>query len=134
LILVDTNIWSELSKRRPEPRVIAWLGQNEPQLHLSVFVIAELRRGCEMPKAKPLRHMFEAGLEQLEAGYADRIESFDAKDAHIYGRLAAMRALGAKVIDVQLAAQALARDATLATRNVKDFAWTGVRVVNPWNG
>jgi predicted nucleic acid-binding protein len=78
--------------------------------------------------------MFEAGLEQLEACYAERIERYEAKDAHIYGRLAAMRALGAKVIDVQLAAQALARDATLATRNVKDFAWTGVRVVNPWNG
>lgn len=134
MILVDTNVWSELSKRQPERRVISWLASNEAQLHLSVFVIAELRRGCEMPKAKPFRKLFEAGLADLEAAYSTRIVPFDAPAAHIFGHLAAQRVLGSKIIDVQIAAQALARDCALATRNVKDFAWTGVKLVDPWEG
>jgi toxin FitB len=132
LILVDTNVWSELTKRLGEPRVIAWLADNEAHLHLSVLVIAELRRGCELPKARSIRPLFEAGLKRLESHYADRIESFDAQDAHVFGQLAAQRTLGSKIIDVQIAAQALARDCVLATRNAKDFAWTGVKLVNPW--
>jgi toxin FitB len=48
--------------------------------------------------------------------------------------MAAQRTLGSKIIDVQIAAQALARDCVLATRNAKDFAWTGVKLVNPWEG
>lgn len=132
MILVDTNVWSELSKRQPEPRVIAWLARNDARLHLSVLVIAELRRGCEMPKAKPFRHMFEAGLADLEAEYSARTECFDVQDAHIFGKLAASRTLGGKTLDVQIAAQAIARNCPLATRNVKDFAWTGVRLINPW--
>ncbi len=132
MILVDTNVWSELTKRQPEPRVIAWLARNEAQLHLSVLVIAELRRGCEMPKARPYRRMFEAGLAELVAAYAGRTESFEVVDAHIFGKLAANRTLGSKTLDVQIAAQSIARNMTLATRNVQDFAWTGVKVVNPW--
>jgi toxin FitB len=132
LILVDTNVWSELTKRLPEPRVIAWLADNEAQLHLSVLVIAELRRGCEMPKAKPYQQIFVTGLADLEADYAKRTESFDVQDAHVFGRLAAKRTLGSKTLDVQLAAQAIARDCPLATRNVHDFAWTGAKLVNPW--
>ena len=134
MILVDTNVWSELTKRRPEPCVIAWLAENEARLHLSVLVIAELRRGCEMPKAKPYRQIFETGLAYLETDYAARTESFDVQDAHIFGKLAANRTLGSKTLDAQIAAQAIARNMTLATRNVQDFAWTGVRLVNPWEG
>lgn len=132
MILVDTNVWSELSKRRGEPRVIDWLVQNEAELLLSVLVIAELRAGYENPKARSIRPMLEIWLQGLELEFEDRIAPFDARDAHVYGQLAAMRTIGAKVIDVQLAAQAIARNCTLATRNVDDFAWTGVKLVNPW--
>lgn len=134
MILVDTNVWSELSKRRAEPRVIEWLKQNEPELALSVLAIAELRSGYENPKARSIRPMLELWLRGLELEFADRIEPFDARDAHVYGQLAAMRTIGAKVIDVQFAAQAIARNYALATRNIQDFAWTGVKLVNPWEG
>jgi toxin FitB len=134
LILVDTNVWSETTKRRGELRVIEWLAQHEADLRLSVLVIAEVRKGYESPRGKLLRPMLERWLKGLELLYSDRIEQFDARDAHVYGQLAASRTVGSKVIDVQLAAQAIARDIPLATRNVADFAWTGARLVNPWEG
>jgi toxin FitB len=134
LILLDTNVWSELTKRQRDPHVVAWLAQNEERLHLSVLVIAEIRRGLELPRGRSFRPKLEAWLGDLEEEYAPRIVNFEAKDAHIFGHLAAQRTLGSKIVDVQLAAQAIARDCPLATRNVQDFAWTGVKLVNPWEG
>jgi toxin FitB len=78
--------------------------------------------------------MLERWLASLEQRFADRIVPFDAGDAHVFGQLAAQRTLGRTYLDAQLAAQAIARDCVLATRNVKDIAWTGARLVNPWEG
>jgi toxin FitB len=132
VILVDTNVWSELSKRNGDRRVIEWLGRNEPQLHLSVLVIAEIRAGYENPRAQAIRSMLERWLASLEMAFVERTENFDTRDAHVYGQIAARRTIGSKVVDIQLAAQAIARNGTLATRNVRDVAWTGARLVNPW--
>ena len=123
-----------MTKRRGDPRVIAWLAANEPELRLSVLVIAEARRGYELPGARAIKPMLENWWQLLERRHADRIEPFDARDAHIYGQLAAQRTVGGKVLDVQLAAQAIARNIPIATRNINDFAWTGVRVIDPWGG
>ena len=123
-----------MTKRRGDPRVIAWLAANEPELRLSVLVIAEARRGYELPSARAIKPMLENWWQLLERRHADRIEPFDARDAHIYGQLAAQRTVGGKVLDVQLAAQAIARNIPIATRNINDFAWTGVRVIDPWSG
>ena len=123
-----------MTKRRGDPRVIAWLAANEPELRLSVLVIAEARRGYELPGARAIKPMLENWWQLLERRHADRIEPFDARDAHIYGQLAAQRTVGGKVLDVQLAAQAIARNIPIATRNINDFAWTGVRVIDPWSG
>ena len=121
-----------MTKRHREPRVMAWLMEHEPELRLSVLVIAEARRGYELPSARKIKPMLENWLSNLEQTYADRIEPFDARDAHIYGQLAAQRTVGGKVLDIQLAAQAIARNIPVATRNIKDFAWTGVKLVNPF--
>jgi len=134
LILVDTNVWSELTKRRNEPRVIAWLADNQPQLRLSVIVIAEIRTGYEMPRARPIRPMLELWLDELIAAYSERTEAFDTRDAQIFGQLAAQRTTGSNTLDLQLAAQAIARNIPIATRNLHDFAWTGVRLIDPWGG
>ena len=123
-----------MTKRRGDPRVIAWLAANEPELRLSVLVIAEARRGYELPGARAIKPMLENWWQLLERRHADRIEPFDARDAHIYGQLAAQRTVGGKVLDIQLAAQAIARNIPIATRNINDFAWTGVRLIDPWSG
>ncbi len=134
MILVDTNVWSELLKRAPNVRVQDWLMENDQKLWLSVIVIAEIRRGAEMPKASLRRPALLGWLRGLEESYAPRICNFDADAAHMFGALLARRPSEATLLDIQIAAQALARDMTVATRNVKDFVWTGVTLVNPWEG
>ena len=132
MILVDTNIWSELTKQQSDPRVLAWLAKHEPDLRLSVIVIAEIRTGYELPRARQIRPMLELWLDGLIAAYSDRTEAFDTRDAQIYGQLAAQRTEGSNTLDLQLAAQAIARNIPIATRNVRDFAWTGVKLIDPW--
>ncbi|MET0251000.1 MAG: PIN domain-containing protein [Novosphingobium sp.] len=133
MILVDTNVWSELTKRQSNPRVVAWLAANQADLRLSALVIAEVRLGCELPRARPIRPMLLAWLGGLEEAYAGRIEVFDERDAHVFGRLAAGRMSDGSLFDLQLAAQAIVRGMAIATRNVRDFAWTGVDVIDPWS-
>ncbi|ESZ88556.1 MAG: recombinase [Blastomonas sp. CACIA14H2] len=132
MILVDTNVWSEMVSRNGEPGVIAWLAEHDRQLLLSVLVIAEIRAGLEKPSAKAFRSRLERWLAQLETDYADRIVPFDRHDAHVFGQLAAQRTLGGNTLDAQIAAQAIVRNIPVATRNTADFAWTGVRLINPW--
>jgi toxin FitB len=134
VILVDTNVWSELVKPTPDARVRDWMIENDDDLWLSVIVIAEIRRGVEMPKAAHRRNALLAWLSGLEASYAPRILDFDADAAHLLGALMARRQEEATLLDLQIAAQAMARDMAVATRNVRDFAWTRVRLVNPWEG
>ncbi len=134
MILADTNVWSELTKPEPNPRVQNWLIENDHDLWLSVIVIAEIRRGAEMPKATKRRDELLAWLRGLELTYADRIYGFDDDAAHIFGALMARRQGDTVLLDMQIAAQAIAADCKLATRNVKDFDWIGVELVNPWEG
>lgn len=131
-MLVDTNVWSELTKPAPDPRVRRWLIEHDHALWLSVLVIAEIRRGLEMPKARPRRECLLRWLNGLEATYGSRILTFDADAAHLFGALLARRQGEATLIDLQLAAQAMAADMPIATRNGKDFAWTGVALIDPW--
>lgn len=132
MILVDTNVWSETVSRKREPGVIAWLTDNDPRLLLSVLVIAEIRTGYENPRAQSFRPRLERWLAEMETTYADRILPFDRHDAHIFAQLAAKRTIGSNTLDLQLAAQAIARNVPIATRNVADFAWTGAKLINPW--
>jgi toxin FitB len=134
VILVDTNVWSELTKRAPNDRVRDFLIDHDSDLWLSVIVIAEIRRGFENPKAAFRRESLRAWLAEIERDYSARILPFDADMAHVFGALLARRQGEATLLDLQIAAQALAHDATIATRNAKDFVWTGVKVVNPWEG
>lgn len=132
MILVDTNVWSELTKPAPNARVCQWLVDNDEALCLSVLVIAEIRRGLEMPKAAARRTGLLHWLTALEATYAERILPFDADAAHMFGALLARRG-EARLLDMQIAAQAIAADIPVATRNGKDFAWTGVALIDPWS-
>lgn len=132
MIVVDTNVWSVLFSRRPDAQVVDWLAEHDAELWLSTIAIAEIRYGAELPRAAAIRPRLLAWLNALEDSYADRILPFDADMAHMFGALRARRPEHTVLLDLQLAAQALARDGVVATRNVKDFAWTGVKLIDPW--
>jgi hypothetical protein len=135
VILVDTNVWSASNRPALYPQVPAWLAANGPKLWLSTIVIAEIRLGIENPKTAARRSALEQWLADLEMLHAERTLAFDARAAHVFGTLVAHQKLEkqeTKLLDIQLAAQALSRDCPVATRNTRDFEWTGVRLIDPW--
>ena len=132
MILVDTNVWSEASKPSGNAAVRRWLEDNRDGLWLSTIVIAEIRAGIENPAAKHRRAGLEAWLARLEDANAERTMSFDTSAAYALGALLLARTQDAKMLDTLLAAQALSRDCPIATRNTRDFEWTGVRLIDPW--
>lgn len=137
MILLDTNVWSALNRPAQHPHVPAWIAANAPDIWLSTIVIAEIRLGIENPKGSAKRAALEQWLADIELACAERTLPFDSAAAHIFGALVARRKMEGqqtKLLDIQIAAQAIAHDCPLATRNVKDFEWTGVKLVNPWDG
>ena len=135
--LLDTNVVSELVRRKPDPKVTAWIDSTpEDLLHLSVLTLGEIRKGIASLPAGSRRVALEAWLDSdVVVRFAGRILPIDQAVADRWGHIAA-RAAGARrllpVIDGLLAATALDRNLTLVTRNIGDVAATGVPVFNPW--
>ncbi len=129
--LLDTNVISELHKRkRPNPAVRRWW-QSTPrdQMYLSVLVLGEIRGGIErLRRRDPAQAaVLEVWHASLQTEYRGRILIVDAAISDRWGRLAATRPL--PLIDALLAATALVHD---LTRNTKDIASTGVRLLDPF--
>lgn len=134
--LVDTNIFSELAKSRPDTQVVAWLRDHEQELYVSTITIGELRRGIEgLPSGKR-----KAGLLSWLAGLCRRMDgrilSFNTSTSHIWGQIvAAWEKNGVTVpsLDSQIAATAHRHGLTIVTRNVADFQHAGVKLLNPFS-
>jgi hypothetical protein len=133
--LVDTNVISEVGKgQRCDRNVAAWYRSVElGSVCLSVLAIGELRAGIER-----LRRRDTARAARLERSllltadmFADRILGIDRRIAEAWGRLYAERPLAA--VDGLIAATALVHGLIVVTRNVRDFAATGVQVLNPFD-
>jgi predicted nucleic acid-binding protein len=136
LILVDTNVWSELTKPRGDPAVLAWLEANDADLALSSLVVAEIRYGIELLEAAQKRASLDAWLKALEGRYYGQTLVFGSAAAHQYGHIAArpeVKARKPQVIDMLLAAQAQEHAIPVATRNAKDFEWIEIELIDPWN-
>jgi len=102
-------------------------------LYLPVQTVGELRQGVERLRLRgdaPQASLLEGWLNQIVVDYADRILVFDDECAQVWGKLLAKNLHNA--IDKQIAAIALIHDLTVVTRNVDDFAGTGVRLMNPF--
>ena len=137
MILLDTNVVSELIRPKPNPKVEAWLGeQYSANVFLSVISEAELRYGVAILPAGRRRDRLAAEIEGvLREDFAERILTFDSECARAYALIASeRRAAGFPIhhADCQIAATARARGAKIATRNVADFHGCGVEVTNPW--
>lgn len=131
--LLDTNVVSETRKLRPDARVGAFLDSLEAeQMFVSVITLGELRKGAAMRARSDREAADELSrwIERLGESFSARIVSIDTEIADRWGRLGAARAR--PVIDTLLAATAIVHNLTLATRNTRDVADTGARIVNPW--
>jgi predicted nucleic acid-binding protein len=133
-LLLDTNILSELRKgERAHPRVRAWFESvADSEIHLSVLVVGELRRGIERVRARDAKQAtaLERWLQRVTREHADRILPVDRRVAEQWGRFSADR--NGSPVDVLMAATALVHELVLVTRNTRDVAWTGVACMNPF--
>ncbi len=131
--LLDTNIVSELRRRAPDPRVVAWYDAvPSAELFLSVLTLGEIRLGIErLRRRDPDQAEFlEQWLDGLRNTYRERIVGVDASIAEEWGRLNVPDPM--PVIDGLLAATAKVRAWTLVTRNTADLAREGCKLLNPF--
>ena len=138
MIVLDTNVLSELMRPAPSPQVLAWLDAQTPDtLWLTSVSVAELLFGiARLPDGARKQAFAQAALGMLEEDFANRVLGFDLEAASIFANLAAAseragRPMG--LADGQIAAICLAHNASLATRNVRDFSQLGLQLVNPWD-
>jgi predicted nucleic acid-binding protein len=140
VILLDTNVVSELTRPVPNDAVFAWIAaQPWGALHITAVTEAEIRFGLALMPDGARRDRLAAKMNQLiDEGLAGRVLPFDRDAAaHYADFMAARRRLGRPVstADAQIAGIARARGAALlATRNTADFEGCGVAVFDPWRG
>ena len=137
MILLDTNVISEVMQPRPEPAVMAWIDSQDPdELWTCTIVVAEVLSGLDlMPEGKRQQQLREKAEQMFSTLFADRIWAFDQAAARAYGAvLKTRKAMGRPIdeMDALIAAIALTNGATLATRNIPDFECCGIPLVNPW--
>ena len=134
-MLVDTNIWSELTRPRPDERVVRWTVQNFERCILSTVVQAEMQYGIAIVDDDAKRRDLQAFHDDLVARLGERIATFDSAAAAEWGSLRARLKRGGQLIadlDMLIAAHAIALDVPLVTRNVSDMERAGAIIVNPW--
>ena len=135
--LLDTNVICEPTRRAPSPRVVEWL-RSVPSsaCHASVITLGEIRRGIlRLPAGTRRRKLEKWKREEFQPAFADRILPIGEEEIAAWAEmLAGMEKRGRSMpaIDSLIAATALTRDLTIATRNTEDFAYSGARVFNPW--
>ena len=133
--LVDTNVISELRRKKADERVLAFLQDaEESTLYLSALTVGELRKGIARKRMTDAAgaSALTAWADGLEYGFGDRILGIDTAIARLWGELSAERPRA--VVDTLLAATAMVHGLTLVTRNEADVQDLDVKVLNPFAG
>lgn len=138
MIILDTNIVSELMRQQPDQNVKQWISEQKPfHLAITTITIAEIQYGIQrLPKGKrqdELNQRFKAFIEEVFVG---RIFSFDEEAANNYGFLYAecvSEGYNVDAVDMMIAAIVKQHDALLGTRNIKDFKQCDIKLVNPFS-
>ena len=135
--LLDTCVVSETFKREPDAAVMAWLSDNAKAAALPAVALGEIQHGIERMSESRSRNRLQVWRDRIAAQFAHRTLAADESVFRQWGHLrASLEAIGRpqQDMDVLIAAIAVCHDLTLVTRNVRDFADTGVRLLDPWSG
>ncbi|HUZ76318.1 MAG TPA: type II toxin-antitoxin system VapC family toxin [Chloroflexota bacterium] len=136
MIVLDTNVVSELMRPEPDPQVATWVrDRGRRELGTTAITLAEVRYGIARLTDGRRKQILLATADEIFSTYHDQVLPFDAVAAEQYAIIASTRERAGRPIsgfDAQIAAVCRARGAALATRNVADFEGTGVEIIDPW--
>jgi toxin FitB len=135
MIVVDTNVVSELMRPSPDQTVLEWVASAGPELRTTAITVAEIRYGLERLAGGRRRDRLRAAADEVFTVFSDYVLPFDAEAAVHYALIVShCDGIGRPIdgFDAQIAAICRTRGATLATRNLKDFRETGVDLIDPW--
>ena len=136
MIFLDTNVLLESLRKSPDAAVIAWLVRSDAELALSTVTIAEIAFGINKIRPDQRAVRLEQGLIEWRHRFADRIFGLTEAAALAYGEImgaAVRQGHPMSAPDGMIAAIARINGAQLATRNLRDFATTGLSLVCPWD-
>jgi predicted nucleic acid-binding protein len=138
VIVLDTNVVSELMRMMPSPAVLRWIARQNPlDCYTTSITQAEILHGVRQLAAGARRRRIEEAAEAtFRENFAGRILAFDSPAARAYANIVTDRRRQGRPIshfDAQIGAIAQCARATLATRNAKDFEYCGMEVLNPWD-
>lgn len=136
MIILDTNVVSELMRPEPAPQVAAWVrARDRRELRMTAITLAEIRYGiARLPEGRRKRVLLDTADDIFQA-FPEQVLPVDAAAAGQYAIIASTRERAGKPIsgfDALIAAVCRCRGAALATRNLPDFDGTGIDVVDPW--
>jgi len=137
MIVVDTNVVTEMMRASPAPTVVSWWNdQDAAELYLTTITLGEIGYGLAILPPGRRRLLLEQGFERVIAeGFAGRILVFDEAAAGHYGGILGRRRESGRPLSVpdgQIAAIARAKGFAVATRNIRDFVDCGVEILNPF--
>ncbi len=138
MILLDTNVVSEVMRRKPSDNVLNWLnGSNNEDLLIPCITIAEICYGLRILPAGQRRELLQMRFEQfISRGFAGNIVDFTESAARAYAEIMAIRKEKGRPMslpDGQIAAIAQVNHLVLATRNITDFEDCGIQLINPFD-
>jgi predicted nucleic acid-binding protein len=135
LIFLDTNALSEIMRPKPNAIVVGWLVDNDIDLALSAVVVGEISVGTKRIRKEERSKRLANTLLSLRERYLNRIYPYDEASAIVYGDILGAASRTGRNLhssDGIIAAIAIRHGAALATRNVKDFEFLKLKVVNAW--
>ncbi len=136
MIVLDTNVFSELIRTVPNPTVYSWFHQQRTgDRYITAVSLAEMMSGIILMPVGRKREALQSAASSLLSSFESHVIAFDEHAAMLYGEVLAARKVAGRPIgipDAMIAAICRQHGATLATRNTKDFLDTGVDLIDPW--
>lgn len=134
--LLDTNVISEPSRKRPDEKVIRWLaGVEDNETYLSALTIGELKKGAVKLSSGRNSALVQRYVEKVRIRFAGRILPITEETFLVWGRMIAdfeKKGVVRPIMDSLLEATAIEHDLVLVTRNIRNFKDSAVTILNPW--